>query len=380
MSEQLIHLRCSSLPLAFRCPGSVRRGVVPINEAGDAADVGTAAHEGLATMVRTGRVDWDAVPELAKKHGVDEQELRVLLAMGAKLWAAVRASFPNADAEVSLRQQIGSVVLTGHPDVLSAVPGPAGAVGTVGDWKGGRLDSTYREQLLGYCALVLLKHDVLTEVKAGVLWLRDGDYEPHGMTRAGLYEWLARLQAEIVNWDGIYRPGAHCQYCPRSHECAAANALARRDMAVLMDQDLPGHLEDAETVREMREREPDKLVNLVEIARRVQKQAERVISAARDEVIRAGDVVGSEKRLTMQEKTGRQLDAWAAFPVLQEVLDDPEMAEIIDISLAKAEELVAKKAGRGNGAKAKRELIAKLEEVGAITTSTSRALVVRREA
>lgn len=106
MTEQLIHLRCSSLPLAFRCPASVRRGVVPINEANDAADVGTAAHEGLATMVRTGHVDWDAVPDLARKYGVDEAELRALLAQGQRLWDQIKDAFPSCSTEVAFEVEL----------------------------------------------------------------------------------------------------------------------------------------------------------------------------------------------------------------------------------------------------------------------------------
>lgn len=266
--------------------------------------------------------------------------------------------------------------LTGHVDGISV----QGSVARILDHKTGRKDSDYSAQALGYCALVLLKFHHLTQATCTVLWIRDGEIENYTMDRAGLYEWLRRLEDEVVKWDQVWRPGSHCQYCPRSHECSAANALARRDMAVLLDKDLPGHLEDAPTLREMIQREPERVVELVEKARTAEKQAARVLAAVREEVTRSGDIVGGGKRLTMQERTSRQLDTWAAFPVLQEVLDDPEMAEIIDISLAKAEEIVAAKAGKGNGAAAKRALVAKLNEAEAIKTSYSKALVVRREA
>jgi hypothetical protein len=379
--SDLIYLRCSALPLALKCPGSVRRGVIPINASNDAADVGTAGHDGLATMVRAGRVDWDGVPELASKHAVDEKELRGLLALGAKLWEQIRDSFPNVHAESlddpGLRVRRGRVVLTGHPDLISI----SGLKAHVGDWKTGRLDSDYREQLRGYMVLVLEAVAALTEAFAGILWVRDQDYEPHRMERADLDKWWARIDAEIVNWDGTYKPFTNCHlYCPRGHECPAANAQARRDMAIIMDQDLPGQLEDAPTLREMIRSEPDKVVKLVELARAAEKNAKRALDAIKAEVIRAGDIEGKEKRLTLLDRDERILSAWEAFPVLQEVLEDAEMSEVISISLPKAEEIVAKKAGKGNGAQAKRELFAKLNEAGAIKTSTSRALVIRRQA
>lgn len=375
MSE-LIQLRCSSAPIAFRCGGSVRLGAIPINEASDAADVGTAGHDGLAGLVRTGQVDWDGVPELAKRHDVDERELRVLLSLGLALWQKVRASFPNASAEVSLKYQLGSMTLTGHPDVLAT----DGTIAYIGDWKLGRLDSAYREQLLGYCALVLLNFPQLAEVKAGILWVRDGDYEPHSMTRAGLYHWLQRVENEIVQWDRVWRPGSHCTYCQRSHECSAANSLARRDMAVIMDKELPGRLEDAETIQQLVRSRPDDAVEFVEMARAGIKRLERVVEAIKAEVVRAGDVAGTEKRLTLLESHDRHLSAWEAIPVLEQVLEAEELGQITKISLSRAEEIVGKKAGKGNGARAKRELEAKLVEAGAITTSTTRSLVIRRQA
>lgn len=374
MSE-LIHLRCSSLPLAFRCPGSTRRAKVPVNESHAAADGGTAAHEGHAIMVRTGKVDWDAVAELAKKHGVDEQELRVLLALGLQLWEKLKESFPHASAEVPLKHQIGSVLLTGHPDVLAA----SGMTLRILDWKDGRLDTNYREQLLGYCALGLLTTPGATSAESGIGWVRDGEYEAHTMDRAGLYAWMQRIEDEIVQWDGVYRPGAHCHYCPRSHECQAANALARRDFAIVADRDLPGRIEDAPTLREMIQREPEKVVELLERADLAAKVADRVRAAIKEEVLRAGDIVGGGKRLTLQRKERRHLNVLQAFPILQDKLEDAEMAEVIDISLAKAEDLVGKKAGKGNGAKAKRELQAELAQAGAIETSQTVSLIVRRE-
>jgi len=373
----LIQLRCSALPLAFRCPGSARPGAVPVNESHEAADVGTAGHEGLAELVRTGRIDWDAVPALAQKHEVDAAELRVMLALGVKLWQQVRESFPNASAEVEMKHEIGPVLLTGHADVMAA----SATVLRVADWKLGRLDSNYREQLLGYCALGLLKTPQAVSAESGILWVREQEYEPHTMTRAGLFDWLARVEQELVQWDGVFRPGTHCQYCPRSHECVAANALARRDMAILMDQDLPGRLEDAETVRALVRAEPDKAVALLEIARRAEKQAGRVIQAIKDEVIRGGPVEGEAKRLEIQLSEKRHLNVLQAFPVLQEEFpEDEDLAQVISISLAKAESLVSKRAVKGQAAKAVRELGDKLAKAGAIETSASASLVVRRQA
>lgn len=105
MSEK-IHLRCSKLPLALKCAGSVLGGGMLVDEDSEAARVGRAAHEGLATLIESGRIDWDAVPDLARKYSVQEPELRMLLSQGAKLWEQVKDSFPNARTEVELKADI----------------------------------------------------------------------------------------------------------------------------------------------------------------------------------------------------------------------------------------------------------------------------------
>src|SRR2546429_5970774 len=46
-------LRASGLPMAFRCPGSVRPGTIPLNETNPAADVGTAAQDRKSTRLNS---------------------------------------------------------------------------------------------------------------------------------------------------------------------------------------------------------------------------------------------------------------------------------------------------------------------------------------
>lgn len=370
--SDLIQLRCSAMPLAFKCPGSVRRGVVLINESNDAAELGTAAHEGLAKLVSTGKVDYDGVPGLAKKHAVNETDLRVLLAQGAKLWEEVKASIPDPMTEVELKHTLGSLTLIGHADIL----GRSANTAHVDDWKTGRNDSDYSEQLRAYAALALLEDRTLTSATAGVLWVRDCEYEHYTMDRAGLYEWLQRVEDEIVQWNGEFRPGKHCEYCPRGHECVARNALVRRDVAAISDRELVGHVEDAETLAAM---PAERKVELLQKADHVAKLAERVRAAIKADVAKNGDVVGAGVRLTLVTEERRKLDTWAAFPVLEAAnFTDEEKASVIDISLSRAEDVAAKRAGKGAGAAARRSLRAELENAGAIKIETITKLVQKR--
>lgn len=365
-------LRCSALPLAFLCPGSVRSGDVAINETNDAARGGTAAHDGLATLVTRGAVDWDGVPELASRYNVEEPELRMLLSRGARLWAEVSGSFPDPLTEVELVYEDEHLRLTGTADII----GRSADTVHVGDWKSGRVDNSYREQLLGYAALALYNGTTLESSTAGVLWVRETEYEHYTLERRDLPVWRERLQKEVVDWDGTFRPGSHCAHCPRNHECPAATALVRRDVAAIADEELVARVEDVDALAAMH---PDELVTLLGKADLVSDYAARVRSAIRAHVIRNGDVVGCGKRLTLQHEDRRKLLTLATFPVLEAAgFDDNDLSKVIDISAAKAEKVVAAKAGKGKGAGAVRELQASLKAAGAIEVGTVTKLVVKR--
>lgn len=370
-----LELRCSGLPLAFLCGGSVRPDELGINETNAAATVGTAAHEGLARLVETGRVDWTGVPELAKRHGVDEVELRVLLAQGVKLWAAVKASIPSPRTEVELGASFDGTerawTLTGHADII----GRSGNTAHVGDWKGGRLDSLYREQLIGYAALALLEDETLEAATAAVLWLRDGEYERYGLTRAELPAWIDRLETEVVEWSGVYRPGNHCDHCPRRYVCPARNAMMRADLAILLDCDV----EQLGAESSLATAEPDRVLEVTERLARFAKMDARWRAAVRAHVERHGDIVGASHRLTLQQSEKRRLDVINTFPVLEAAgFDAEDFAQVIEISASQAEKIVAKRAEKRKGAAAVRELQAQLEAADAVKTSTITSLVVRR--
>lgn len=369
----MLTFRCSALPRAFLCGASVRTGEVVINETGDEARMGSCAHEGLKRLVDTGRVDWEGVPELARRYDVHEPELRALLAGGAKLWALVKESFPLATTEVELDFTGELFRLTGHADLL-AFSG-AGTVVHVGDWKCGRRDQNYREQLLGYAALLLLADSSLESATAGVLWVRDGEYEHYTLTREALEAWLEELGDRVIRWDGVYRPGPHCTHCPRNHECAAANALIRRDVAAVADLDIEAVEEHA-----LERMAPDAIVALLDRADTVSKYADRVRAAVKRHVTRNGDIEGTEWRLTLQHGERRKLDVVQGFPVLAEAgFGDEEMGQVLEFSLPKVERLVAKAAGKGKGAGAVREIRERLAAADAIQTEGVTSLVSKRK-
>jgi hypothetical protein len=362
----MLRLRASRAPLAFQCPAALHSTGILVDETNDAATLGTAAHTLLAELARAGEIPWDRVPETAQQYGVDSDELRMLCAMGRKLWEAVRESFPAPLVEVPLSAEIAGVLLTGHADLISV----SESVARVGDWKTGRKDTDYREQLAAYATLVLLDNPELEECTATILWVRDGEIENYTLTRESMRDWLARVESQVAQWDGVYRPGPHCRYCPCSHECAAANALARRDVAALLNVDVAA---------ELALMPPAQIIALHQRAANVASIAYRVREAIREHVRANGAIVADGHQLTITEQQKRQLRPAEAWSVLEAAgFSDEDFAACVKLSVTKVEDRVAKKAPPRKGAAAKRALAAELEQANAIEWKTEERLALKR--
>lgn len=364
----MLTLRASSMPIISQCAGAARASVVAVTESTEPARLGTAVHEALRPLVEVGEVDWSCMGEIAARHSVGETDVRVLVALAVKLWPSIKDRFPDALTEVPLSTGlIPGIELSGHLDIFATLPGNAGAIG---DWKTGRKDSTYAAQMRAYCALVLFDNVALDSVTALVIWIRDGEIEQYAMDRAGLKAWLAEIQAEVVEWDGRFRPGTHCGHCPRSHECPAANALARRDAAAMLD---------AESVPSLELMAPEQILELNRRASSVTAFAERVKKAIKAHVDAHGDVVAPDARLTIVTEPRRELDPAKAWPVLEGVgFGDEDFARVMDLSIGRVEKVVAEKAGKGRGAAAVRALSEQLNAAGAVSTTETRKLVEKR--
>lgn len=368
-----LNLRCSALPLAFRCPAAIRPSAIPLNESHEAADDGTAVHEVLRPLPTTDRIDWQSIPAIARKYGSDPKEVRVLAAQGVKLWNQVRESFRGALTEVRVEREVApGFVLTGHADILAI----AQRVMRGADWKSGRKDRDHAQQFRGYAALSLLASDDIDEVTWTGLWIREQEIENYHFTRADAHAWLAELVERVVGWDGVYRPGGHCGHCPRNHECDAANALIRRDLAVIADRALVARAEDALDLASMT---PSEKLAIFQRADLVAKFAERIRAAIKAHIEEHGDIVADGVRLTTVEENRREVDPAKAWPVLEgRGFDEKDFARIIKISMGEVEAVAAEKAGRGNGASAKREVGAALTAAGALKINTTKKLKEKR--
>jgi len=372
MNSDLLHVRVSSLPLASLCAGSVRtRLPVSMNTVSTPAREATAAHAVVRRLAELGSVDRGSVNSVAARHGVNPKTLHTLASMATRLWHSrlpdgnsLSDCFPNALTEVDVETAGNGVHVTGHADIVSVTD----TVVRVGDWKFGWKDSDYGPQLRGYAAVILLQYEVLTEATATVLWVRDGDTENYTMGRAEAQAWLAELGDHICNWDGVYHPGNHCEWCQASHVCEAAAANTRRTIQAFQTEP-----------RALSEMTPDELFELLDTARSVARYAERAVELVRGRVIKAGTLTGESHELTTKDKETRELLPLEGFLALQQAgFTDADLASVMSLSLPAAEQVAKSKVRKGRGARAIRALRAHLEEAGAILTTTSKRLVTRR--
>jgi hypothetical protein len=317
-----------------------------------AADLGTATHDGMRSIVDERKVDAHI---LALRHGVSIDELAPLIWFGRKAWEELRASFPRPETEVDVEFESVFFRLDGHIDLLSVVDNHARFV----DWKAGRKEEAdYYAQLAGYATCLILGHGCKSAT-ASVVWLRSQTIETYQFEREDVLGFEAKVLAHLAP-DARYRHGLHCAYCVRSHDCEALIAISRRDVAIFGQAAL-----DLNVMQEA----PEILVSIRRRAKTLEVFAASLDDSIRRRVMASGPLAsGDGYALSLVEENGkREVETLKAWPVLQKHLSDDEIASCVTVSAKSVDDLVAKKAGRGRGAEAKRQLAAELEAEDAVT-------------
>jgi hypothetical protein len=358
----MIAMRCSSLPLFMKCAQSMR-GETSVSEWYPETVLGTAAHVGAAGVVRGEPVD---VAAIAAMHGVDPTDLRFLVSQANEAWKELIPP-PAADTKVTTEEKMKATVLpdadlTGGADVL------VNAIESVDiiDWKSGRKDGDYREQVIGYCVLALVNHPSADRATARVVWLRTLEAELYTLRRVELPMWLERFGQQLK--DQTYRPGPHCSHCPRQFTCAGRLDMQRASLAIL----------GAEGGRTLRQMAPGEQITLYRRAKDIANLARRVVDEVRAIVDEDGGLEADGTRLELVEEHRRSVRTLPAWPILQRLLDDDALAGVVTVSLPQAQAAVAASVPRGQGAAASRALLAELETAGAVETTTIKKLSEKR--
>ena len=354
-------IRCSSLPLAFTCPGSLRGDGPSVDMPNDASADGTAVHAGLASVVRG--VAPGAAHELmlAEHPACNRDEVTPLFWAGVKMWGEIQKWAIDPSAEVAL----AAGCLTGHADIVSDF-----GLLSCADWKSGRKDRDHKHQVFGYAWLLLQRIAEVQQVTVHVLWLREREIESYTVDRARADAWYQQLQDEVVNWNGKYHAGPHCAFCPRRTSCPAVTALVRQDVAMFAEgktfelstctgPELCGHF-----------RKIKMLQHLLDAAER----------NARSEIGHRGDVLDGEGGVIhyVEAEGPRDVDTLKAWDALTKRLTDEELAPCLKVRLGELETALKAKAGKGKGAAAVRELNEELKAAGAVSRETVQRLTDER--
>lgn len=364
-------LRCSALPRAFACPPSVIGEALGVVEGdGAAGNLGNAGHEAMVGITTDGYADLGAISD---RWMVDRDELGKIAWYGRRVWEDLSRSFiGDLRQEVRLRLELPDLTLVGHADLLTA---PATVVHGL-DWKFGWLDCDYYPQLAGYaCCLILAPGSVVREAVMTVVWARDQQAETYTFNRERCLAWLDMLRERVIGVK-TYRTGAQCTWCPRSHGCEAMQARARQDVAIFGNTSLQAQIDSG-----LQDIPPAELVSMLRRGKVVVTAYEAFREAVRRLVDAHGPLdAGDGYVLRIAEENGRrEINTERAWNILAEEFEPAEMNQIFSARPSVMDEIAAKKAGRGNGAAAKRALQDRLVAAGAIDQKPVRKLVERRK-
>jgi hypothetical protein len=273
----------------------------------------------------------------------------------------VASLFPGANTEVEMAS-VGVLSLTGHCDVLAIVDGEV----RIADHKTGYLDSDASAQLRGYGWLALQRYTDLDQVYAVVLRVRYGERMAYRWTRSDLDYWLGNLLSHLTVDD--YRPGPHCRYCQRWHECPAGALYSRQCVERVME--LARHDSSALSA--------DDAVTAITLVRVVERAIEMVRDHVRTMVVRSGGRLENSAgdALVITSLLQREIMYAQGAAILDDVFGD-RLPEVIKVRKTDVERLVKESAPRGMKGAAVQGLMDRLAQAGAIKTNSVERLEVK---
>lgn len=341
-------MRCSELPKFFLC-GQSLLGPATVEHDNQAGRVGTAIHEILRLWL-SDTIDPSMVEHVCAGHGVGQSEVWPLVGVAKKILIELGLGKPHA-----MEAELDDGDLSGHPDVEWNLPGCY----WIGDWKSSRLDLSYYHQLMGYAWLRLDSIRACGgRCQLFAAWLQDGTVERYTVTVAQIEAWHAQYRELVETRLRPFVTGSHCTYCSRAIDCPAQREDMRQALSVI----------DGDATVDVSKLDGPTVALVHRKLKMLASVKEKWDEALKARIKALGPVdCGDGHSLAVVEENGkREVDTAAAWPILTEKLDADEMAGCVSISIKKAEDVIAKKAGRGKGAGAIRSLTEELAKVNAV--------------
>lgn len=335
------------------------------------ARLGSAVHEALAFMLQ-GSLDPD-LNKIAFDYNVDHEELSKLYYYGRKAWRDQLSQYFGTEYEVEKTltcKLTPNIKIVGTLDLHMISPAEARIL----DWKSGWLTDSgkYLYQMLLYAYLCFKNYD-LRKITVFIPWLRDYNFEiikfefvsddevlieHEGKTAIfDIAEFKEELTAIYFDPDQPYQPGNHCGFCRRYYECPALTQMVKTDMDMIMDEEFDSFVANPQNIGAFHDR-----LGLVKRAIEGATLRERLFLG------KAGAIeIPGWGRLELSQRAKTKIDTLKAFPVVQERLTDAEFAPALEFKIGKLKKAVNDKAERGQKKQAQEELVAALDEAGAIS-------------
>ena len=351
----MIHLRCSQLPRIMKCQGELQPGYIGVHVETPAASKGTAVHAELAHWLRTG----EEPDEMSPTFNTFQTFRRVLTESNFALRIGRNAMM----IEEALEIEHAGIRLTGHPDLFGYAPERAI---DLYDWKSGwNTESDHVDQLKGYARQIFQLYE--PETIRAIIVRPDCTVQQWEWTFDEISDWWADLVNKVVNWDGSFNTGEHCQYCPRLYDCPGRQQIARAASMALAS----GFAFDIT--------HPEDCIRAYQLALVAGKAVEDMKDAIRDHVRHFGEISDGSHKLCLVPSNKRVIDLNTAWDPLTEHLSPAEIATACKVVLGDLETALKMKAPRGKKAEYVKEVFSQLESAGGLYVEPQTPRMVLKE-
>jgi len=362
-------IRCSRLPLAMACTGSLVPLPYPVDSRGRGAYLGRAVHQFMSGWI-PGTWTWETAPwaNLVTRHCrelSDEEafleDLKAYCGKTIRLWREVSQWFgltPRCEVSISMLRH--GLLLTGTTDVI-AYDADSKTV-YVGDFKTGFAESDPFDQLKGYGVLGLDMHREAEEVVVVAVQTQQFVTHRKRFGRAELDEWLADT-ADLILGEAAYHTGPHCTHCPRWHCCEPYHDYATGAIALLM----PTAVQNGEL----------HLYDAMKTVEKLVKRARETIDAEIDH--NNGRLeIGGERELFYESQVRQKINYRKGLEVLNTLLTDEQIDNCLRVDKEVFQDGVKANAPRGQKTAAAAAAMELLAQADALDETTVEILRCRK--
>ena len=343
-SRQPLKLRPSSASRWIACPASAKLStLVPYQESGEAAKIGTAIHALAETCFQLDTDPMKFVGQVVEGITMTEENCDFAMQHLIAIWAIQdELGSVKVEQKVSMYER-PTHTLVGTADVIGYSPNTKKLI--IADLKTGRgyVDAEDNEQLKIY-ALGAIKSQALdaTDIEFWIIQPHHGELRKHHMTRQELDAWrfevLAPAVENTISENPAYNPSeSACQWCPAKHICPAQKeqfdiVAAQPDISIMSKDDI---------TEVMLALTPAQITAILDQAPMVEKFIDAVKEFATKQM-EAGEVIPGWQ-LQPKRASRKWIDSNAARKALTDAgLTDSQIFETELISPTAAEKLLPK--------------------------------------